>query len=208
MSEFDEKAASWDDNPDHFKRAVKLANYLQDHVDLSKVENAMEYGSGTGLLSFALKDMIPSIVLMDSSIEMTKEAQRKVDRQQIKSLHPLQYDIMTKALPNERYELIYILQTLHHIDDTQLFIKKSSQLLTEGGILVIIDLVKEDGSFHEDEFHGHKGFVQSELENKIKGGGLIPFHYGICHIIEKELEDGATKNYPLFMMVSKKQKSR
>lgn len=205
MSDFDEKAASWDDNPDHFNRAVKLANYLQEYVDLSKVEKAMEYGSGTGLLSFALKDSLPSITLMDSSSEMTKTAQRKVEEQGITSLKPLQYDIMTQELPDERYDLIYILQTLHHIDDTQMYLDKSAQLLNNGGHFVAIDLVKEDGSFHEDEFHGHKGFVQSELEDKMKAAGLTPVHYGICHAIEKELDDGSTKNYPLFMMVGRKE---
>lgn len=204
MSDFDEKAANWDDNPDHFNRAVKLANYLQNHVDVSKVKKAMEYGSGTGLLSFALKDVLPSITLMDNSVGMTNEAQRKVDEQGIASLQPVQYDIMTQELPSERYDLIYILQTLHHINDTQLYLDKSAQLLNEGGHFVAIDLVKEDGSFHEDEFHGHKGFVQSELENKMKAAGLTPVHYGICHTIEKELGDGSIKNYPLFMMVGKK----
>jgi len=96
------------------------------------------------------------------------------------------------------------LQTLHHINDTELFVQKSSQLLNDGGHLVIIDLVKEDGSFHEDEFHGHKGFVQAELKDKLKKAGLKPTHYGICHTIEKKLEDGSIKEYPLFMMVGRK----
>jgi ubiquinone/menaquinone biosynthesis C-methylase UbiE len=164
----------------------------------------MEYGSGTGLLSFALKDVIPEITLMDNSVEMTKEAQRKVDEQKIKSLRPVRYDIIAQELPTARYDLIFILQTLHHIANTDLFLKKSAQLLNSGAYLVIIDLVKEDGSFHEDEFHGHKGFVQSELEAKINLAGLSTTHYGICHTIEKELEDGSIKNYPLFMMVCKK----
>ncbi len=204
MSDFDKKAAEWDKNHDHATRANKLANYLASQIDLGKVKKAMEYGSGTGLLSFALKDKLPSIDLMDASIEMTKAAQQKVTDQGIASLHPVQYDIMTQGLPANRYDLIFILQTLHHIDDTALFIQKSSQLLNRGGHLVIIDLVQEDGSFHEDEFHGHKGFVQSNLEQKLKDSGLAPTHYGICHTIEKEMEDGGIKEYPLFMMVGKK----
>jgi len=204
MSDFDSKAAAWDNNPDHFDRAVKLANYLQEQVDVTAVKTALEYGSGTGLLSFALKEALPFITLMDSSIEMTKEAQRKVDEQKIDSLRPLQYDILTQDMPQDKYDLIYILQTLHHIEDTDLFLEKSAQLLNRGGNLVIIDLVKEDGSFHEDEFHGHRGFVQTELEGKMKRAGFEITHYGICHIIQKELEDGSKKEFPLFMMVGRK----
>ncbi|MCF6360174.1 MAG: class I SAM-dependent methyltransferase [Cyclobacteriaceae bacterium] len=204
MSEFDQKAADWDKNHDHSTRAQKLADYLATQVDLTKVKTAMEYGSGTGLLSFALKDKIPSIELMDSSIEMTKAAKRKVEEQGINTLHPIQYDMMTQGLPSTRYNLIFILQTLHHIEDTLGFVQKSAELLNPNGYLVIIDLVKEDGSFHEDEFHGHKGFVQAELEQKLKNSGLTVTHYGICHTIEKESEDGANKEYPLFMMVGRK----
>ena len=208
MSNFDDKAASWDDNPDHFNRAVKLAEYLKDQVDLTKINKAMEYGSGTGLLSFALKDVLPTITLMDSSDEMTKEANRKVEEQKIANLKPLRYDIMTQKLPDDRYDLIYILQTLHHIEETQLYLEKSTQLLNSGGFFVAIDLVKEDGSFHEDDFHGHKGFVHEELESKMKMAGLEPIHYGICHTIIKEMNNGSTKEYPLFMMVGRKTKSR
>ncbi len=204
MSEFDNKAATWDQDHDHKARASKLANYMQNHVDFKAVKTAMEYGSGTGLLSFALRAKLPKITLMDASAEMTNEAVKKVEAQHVTNLHPVQYDLLTQPLPTDKYDLIYILQTLHHIDDTDLFLSKSTQLLNPNGYLVIIDLVKEDGSFHEDEFHGHNGFVQKELETKLVKVGVTPTHYGICHSIKKEMEDGTKKEYPLFMMVGRK----
>ena len=58
MSEFDEKAATWDDYPDRIKRAEVIASRLASAVNLTVIKTAMEYGSGTGLMSFALKDDI------------------------------------------------------------------------------------------------------------------------------------------------------
>ena len=205
MSNFDEKAANWDDNPDHFERAAKLADLMHRHVDLTDVKTAMEYGSGTGLLSFALKDSIPEITLMDASEKMTEAAVEKVKAQQISNLHPIQYDFMVQELPNVSYDLIFILQTLHHIDAVDAFLEKSFQLLSLGGKLVIIDLDKEEGDFHEDEFHGHKGFERNVLEAQLIKAGFQPVHYSICHTIEKEMEDGSTKAFPLFMMVGSKE---
>lgn len=204
MSEFDKKAATWDQDHDHQERSTKLAEYMENHVAFDNIQTAMEYGSGTGLLSFALKDKLPKITLMDSSAEMTNEAIKKVAAQKTINLEPVQYDMLTQPLPADKYDLIYILQTLHHIDDTDLFLSKSAQLLNAHGYLVIIDLVKEDGSFHEDEFHGHKGFVKEELEAKLVKTGFTPAHYGICHTIQKEMGDGSTKEFPLFMMVGRK----
>ena len=203
MSEFDDKAATWDENPDRVRRAVEIANYLKEHTSLIGVKKAMEYGSGTGLLSFALQDTLPDITLMDGSEEMTKVAQQKVNDQDVHNLHPLHYDLMEQPLPKERYDLIFILQTLHHIDDTTGFIERAYNLLNRGGQLAIIDLEKEDGSFHDGPFHGHKGFVRKELERQLTSTGFSIEHYGVCWEIEKEIE-GHKKVFPLFMMIGKK----
>lgn len=204
MSEFDEKAATWDENPDRVERAVKIADYVKTHVDLSSVQKALEYGSGTGLLSFALKDILPDITMMDASIEMIKVARQKVEAQGASHLHPLHYDLMEQSLPEERYDLIFILLTLHHIDDYVGFIERSEQLLNPGGQLVIIDLEKEDGTFHDGPFQGHKGFERAHLETKLKDGGFSIQHYGVCYEIEKEQEDGSKRPFPLFMLAGKK----
>ncbi|MCB0496524.1 MAG: class I SAM-dependent methyltransferase [Cyclobacteriaceae bacterium] len=203
MSEFDAKAATWDENPDRVERALEIAKYLKKHIDISNVNKALEYGSGTGLLSFALQDALPDITLMDGSIEMTKVAQQKVGAHGVTHLHPIHYDLMEQPLPEERYDLIFILLTLHHIDDTKGFIERAFHLLNQGGQLVIIDLEKEDGSFHDGPFHGHKGFERSELEGQLKTEGFSTKHSGICWQIEKEKE-GHKKKFPLFMMAAQK----
>lgn len=203
MSEFDAKAATWDENPGRVERAIVIANYLKEHINLSNVKKAMEYGSGTGLLSFALQDVLPDITLMDGSAEMTKVAQQKVEAQGAAHLHPIHYDLMEQPLPEERFDLIFILLTLHHIDDTDGFLEKAFELLNPDGHLAIIDLEKEDGSFHDGPFHGHKGFERNALEKQLKEKGFLIEHYGVCWEIEKEKE-GHKKKFPLFMLAAKK----
>lgn len=207
MSQFDKKAAEWDNNHDHTDRATALASLLEKTINLANIKRAMEYGSGTGLLSFALKDKLPHIDMMDASVEMTKVAVEKVAAQGATNLHPIHCDIMEGELPKTQYDLIYILQTLHHIKRDDIFIQKASQLLTNNGLLVIIDLVKEDGSFHDDHFHAHNGFDKNDLDKKLLNAQLIPVHYSICHTIYKTLSNGSSKAYPLFMMVAQKKRS-
>lgn len=202
MSEFDEKAATWDDDPVRFERARLFTDALRSAVDLKKVETAMEYGSGTGLMSFALKDLIRNIYLMDQSVEMTKVAKQKCEAQQIRNLHPTQYDLLKDALPENRFDLIFILLTLHHVRETETLLSKFKSLLNPRGILAIIDLEKEDGTFHEGEFHGHKGFEREALESQLEDCGFRPYHYEICYSITKE-DEGKTQEYPVFLMLSK-----
>lgn len=203
MSEFDQKAATWDENPERVKRAEVIAKRIASNLDLSKVKAALEYGSGTGLLSFALRDKIPHITLMDESAEMIKVALVKKDKLEAFNIDPIQYNLQKQPLPNIRFDLIYLLLTLHHIEDVGSILKKFNELLTENGHLVIIDLDKEDGSFHDGEFHGHKGFERDNLEALLRASGFQPQSYNVCYKLEKETEEGL-KKYPLFLLVSEK----
>jgi ubiquinone/menaquinone biosynthesis C-methylase UbiE len=204
MNEFDEVAATWDDNPSRVERAASIAQSIREVLDLSTYQNALEYGSGTGLLSFALKDDLKKITLMDESIEMTKVARAKCKQSQVKHLHPIQMDLMTgEYQPESKFDLIFILLTLHHIDDTDGILSRFKQLMAPNGVLAIIDLETEDGSFHDKEFHGHLGFDRDELEEKVEGAGFQPIHYDIIYEIEKGEEEEEKRSYPLFLMMAR-----
>ncbi len=203
MAEFDEKAATWDDDPVRVQRAAEIAGFLANRIDLTKITSALEYGSGTGLLSFALKDKLKNVVLMDESAEMTKVARNKCKTLQVAHFKPVQYDLNKQPLPADRYGLIYSLLTLHHIADTGAILAKFYQLLNPGGYLAIIDLDQEDGSFHEGAFHGHHGFDRQELENKIIAAGLQPVSYAICYELTRETDSGL-KKFPLFLQIAQR----
>ena len=204
-TEFDDKAATWDDDPLRVARAQAIGDFLRRRIELSDITSALEYGSGTGLLSFALKDYLNEVTMMDESAEMTKVANLKSQRFGLKGYKARQYDLMKDPLPEEKYDLIYILLTLHHIIDYAALLQKFAQLLNTRGTLVIIDLEKEDGSFHDGEFHGHQGFDRSVLERVITDLGFSIKNYEVCYNLEKTLEDGSKRDYPLFMLIAGKE---
>ena len=204
MAEFDQKAATWDDDPIRVVRAESIGKSLAKRIDLSTIKQAMEYGSGTGLLSFALKNKLANVVLMDESAAMIEVAKAKCQANDASHFSALQYDLLKQPLPDLKFDLIYILLTLHHIQDTEEILTKFSQLLNRNGYLAIIDLEKEDGSFHQDEFHGHNGFERSVLEDKLAASGLKSINYEVCYELERETEDGIRK-FPLFLLISQKQ---
>lgn len=204
MTEFDQKAATWDDDPDKVSRANAIADSLAETIDLSKIKSALEYGSGTGLLSFALQDRLGNIALMDESLGMTEVAIQKCKERGVEHLNPVQYDLLNQALPESRFDLIFILLTLHHIKDTAVILQKFNQLLNKGGYLAIIDLVKEDGSFHEHNYHFHNGFERTDLESQLRFKNLEPISYEVCCEIGRDYDNGNQK-YPLFLLVSQKQ---
>lgn len=203
MSEFDDKAISWDDDPSRVDRANEIGEFLKTRVDLSKVESALEYGSGTGLLSFALKNDISKITLMDASEIMTEVTIGKVKSNNASHLMPVWGDLMSGEFPDLKVDLIFTMLTVHHIDDVDTLMAKFTSHLVTQGILVIIDLEKEDGSFHEGEFNGHKGFSRDQLDLMLTNSGFRLVSYDICYEITKIAEDGIEKSYPIFMLVAK-----
>src|SRR3974377_699693 len=166
MNEFDLKAAQWDAKPVRVERAQAVADGIRAALPLSPHQTALEYGCGTGLLSFALQPQLGHITLADSSTRMLAVLREKIPGAKSRNMTPLQLDLSVDPLPVERYQLVYTLMTLHHIPDTDRMLRAFYQLLETPGHLCVADLDKEDGTFHEDEFHGHLGFERDELGAK------------------------------------------
>ncbi len=204
MNEFDEKANTWDDNPERVERAALLAELMMKAIDFNRVDKAMEYGSGTGLLGYHVAEKVNRLVLMDVSEGMIGVAARKAKQMGYKHVDARVYDLLTMPLPSERFDVIFTLLTLHHIDDIPAILNKFSTLLTTGGKLVIIDLYKEDGTFHDGEFHGHHGFDTDALAKQIEETGLNVDRVEEAMNIYKDLPDGTKKAFPLFMLIAEK----
>jgi len=200
---FDTVAQNWD-TPERFERAKKISEIIANSIDLSKVNKALEFGAGTGILSILLHPFIKHITLIDTSIEMLKIAQRKIDENKLKNIVTKNINIFNSKI-NDKYDLIYTLMALHHVKDTNEIINIFYNLLNKNGYLIIVDLFKEDGSFHEEfpNFDGHKGYDLNELSKIVSDAGLKIVKADECFIINKKTLAGL-KKFPLFILVAKK----
>ncbi len=203
MNEFDQKAALWDAKPVRVERAQAVADGIRAALPLPAQWTALEYGCGTGLLSFALQPQLGHITLADSSTGMLAVLREKIAAAHIRNMTPVQLDLSADSLPAERYQLIYTLMTLHHIPDTDRMLRAFYQLLDGPGYLCVADLDKEDGTFHEDEFHGHLGFDRAELAAQAKQIGFHAIHFTTAFHMIKEV-NGVGKDFPIFLMVAQK----
>jgi len=202
---FDDEARDWDNDPKKIERAIIFAEEINDFIKPGKTLNALEFGCGTGLLSFQLKDYFKTITLADNSEGMIKVLQDKIAKEGVKNFKPLHIELVESDLKINEYDVIYTLMTLHHIPDVNNIAKVFNSILKRGGYLCIADLVKEDGSFHSehDNFDGHDGFDRNELSVTLTNNGFNVEYYKICFEIVKTIDD-KNKKYPLFLMICKK----
>jgi ubiquinone/menaquinone biosynthesis C-methylase UbiE len=200
-SHFDASAQSWDSDPIKVARAQAVADGIERSVPLSSTPHALEYGCGTGLLSFALRQQLGHITLADSSPGMLAVLRQKIDAAHLTNLHPMQLDLVTDPIPAQRFDLIYSLMTFHHIENTAQILGTLHAMLNPSGYLCIADLDAEDGSFHGPEFPGHKGFDRTELGRKARAAGFGQVDFSTVFHMTKGKPPGQTE-FPIFLMVA------
>ena len=204
MNEFDLKAAEWDQNPIHWDRSVAITNQIKKLIPLKKRMIALEYGAGTGIASFLLKDNLKEITLMDSSSEMVRVMNEKIKTTKVKNLKTLNFDLEHSDHKGGKFDLIFTQMVLHHVLDIENIIRKFYNLLNPGGFLAIADLYKEDGSFHGEGFTGHKGFDVEILAEQIIKHGFKSVSHQKCFVINKKFSDNKTKHFDVFLLIAKR----
>jgi tRNA (cmo5U34)-methyltransferase len=204
MSEFDIKAKTWDANPVNWERAEAIAFKIRQHIKVSEVLTALEFGAGTGILSFLLKDSLKEITLMDNSVEMVKVMEEKIVKQQVTHLKPLFFDLETNEFTSQTFDIILSQMVLHHVTDVKAMIAKFYRLLNAGGSIAIADLYSEDGSFHGSSFTGHLGFDMNNLSQMLLDSGFKNIVHEPCYVMEKETEAHGRMKFPLFILTATK----
>jgi tRNA (cmo5U34)-methyltransferase len=199
MNEFDARARAWDDDKMHQDRSVAIAAELERWIPADRPIRALEYGAGTGILSFLLKDKFPEIVLMDSSKEMIRVCEEKVAYLGTGHVKPLWYDLEHNDFDG-KFDIIYNQMVLHHVNNIEVILGKFYSLLNPGGLLAIADLFTEDGSFHGPGVKVHLGFDPDLLIVTLKSSGFHHASYKTCFVIKRP----AGLEYPVFLMVAKK----
>lgn len=201
MSVFDEKAATWDDDPAKVERARVVAEAIRAAVPLSPEHRVLDVGAGTGLLSEQLAGHVGALTLVDPSAGMRKVAAAKVSSGRLpEGTRIWETDLAADPLPADRFDLVVTLMTLHHVPDLQRVLAAFAELLADGGGLAIVDLMAEDGSFHGEGFDGHHGFDPDDLVARLQDLGLVDVHVREdVHGVDKE-----GRRYPLFLLTAAK----
>ena len=201
MSEFDARARDWDKDKMHIDRSVSIAAHLEEMIPLNHSMKVLEYGAGTGILSFLLKDRFSDITLMDNSREMINVCTEKAAFYKAPHIHPLWIDLEHQAF-DSTFDLIFNQMVLHHVKDFEALFQTFYSMLNPGGYLAIADLYAEDGSFHGPEVDVHRGFNPEMLMQIFSNIGFEQVKVQPCFEVRRE----SGKKYPVFLLVGKKAK--
>ena len=98
MIDFDSKARQWDGNPVFQARADRIAAAIRAAIPLDNAMRALDYGCGTGMLSFPLRDALGHITLKDSSAGMLEVLREKIAALGVNNMAARQADLTDEQI--------------------------------------------------------------------------------------------------------------
>lgn len=155
-----EQIAKRYDTEERIELAKVIVNEVRPELRNSQSKSLIDYGSGTGLISLELSDLVHSILLVDSSKQMLEVAKAKISRKGIANAKTL-YSDFTQETPELKADIVLMSLVLLHIPDTNKILQELFGILNDGGKLIIIDFDKNDKIQHPKV---HNGFSHEELK--------------------------------------------
>ncbi|MBS4195762.1 class I SAM-dependent DNA methyltransferase [Lederbergia citri] len=164
---FEEMAKRYD-TEERIELANVIVNEVRPELRNSKSKSLIDYGSGTGLVSLELSDLVDSILLVDSSKQMLEVAKAKISIKGITNSKRL-YSDFTQETPKLKADIILMSLVLLHIPDTKKILQELFNILNNGGKLIVIDFDKNDKINHPKV---HNGFSHEELKRGLSEVGF------------------------------------
>ena len=195
---FANKSKNWDMSSKRVQNAKAIAELIVKNIKLDKEMELMDFGAGTGLLSYFIAPFVRKIVAVDNSPSMLREFESKCD------MFACETEIVEKDLSDDvldrTFDGIISSMTIHHLEDTLALFHKLYGMLRDGGFIAIADLDSEDGTFHSDNtgVH-HHGFDREALQAIAEEVGFEDVRFDTASVIKKPHRD-----FSVFLMTARK----
>jgi len=202
---FDQEAANWDQVPGRVKVARDIAQSMIREITLTPEMDVLDFGCGTGLLTFALQPFVRSITGVDSSQGMLDVFKTKVKEQNLSNIKANYLDLDNGDVLDGSYHLIVSSMTLHHIKNISSLLKQFYSILLPSGQLAVADLDLDDGQFHSNNDGVFDfGFNREELRLIFMDAGFQNIQTHQASDIEKPVVNGKSRIFTIFLMTARK----
>ncbi|MDQ1299262.1 MAG: hypothetical protein QG558_1801 [Campylobacterota bacterium] len=195
---FNEAAQAWDSGDVRQNIARAVFNTLVSRIALLNTMKILDFGAGTGLLSFKIAPMVRSVTGVDLSSGMLEQLEAK--NTPSLRVEALLQDIMEKPL-EKKFNGIVSSMAMHHVEDTARLFEVFYAHLNRDGFIAMADLDEEDGTFHSHGNEGvhHFGFNRDILRDTIEKAGFKNVRFHDAYSVDRE--EG---KYPIFLVTAMK----
>jgi ubiquinone/menaquinone biosynthesis C-methylase UbiE len=119
------------------QRAEELAGRVREFVPVTGDERALDAGTGTGALAFALAPLVREVVGVDVVVELLERARAKAPA----NVSFVEGDAASLEFERASFDLGGTLRTLHHVPRPELVIAELARVTRPGGLLLVVDQI-------------------------------------------------------------------
>jgi ArsR family transcriptional regulator len=161
-----------------------------------------DLGAGEGAFALLLAQRAKKVIAVDSSAKMIEVVREQALRHGVKNVDYRLSDMEEIPIGDGEVDLVFFSQSLHHALHPARALEEARRILTPGGRIVILDLVKhrfeEAREMYADEW---LGFSEAELESMLENTGFTEVQ---TSVVDKEPD---TPQFQTLLAVGEKQMS-
>jgi SAM-dependent methyltransferase len=120
-------------------RRADLAEHVRRFVQPSGDERALDAGTGTGALAFALSPHVREVVAVDRVPELLAEARARA--RPFPNVTFIEGDATRLELESASFDIAGCARTLHHVHRPELVVAELTRLTRPGGHVLVIDQI-------------------------------------------------------------------
>ena len=158
-----------------------------------------DLGAGEGAFALLLAERVTRVIAVDSSAKMIEVAREQARRNGVKNVEYRLGDMEELPIDDGAVDLVFFSQSLHHALHPERAVEQAWRILSPGGRIVILDLLKhrfeEAREIYADEW---LGFSETELAMMLERAGFAAIESSVVH---KELE---TPHFQTLLAVASK----
>ena len=147
-SYFDKMSQQWDQDSMRNKIALNVARTIHKQLETLKNFKILDFGCGTGLLSFYFYPNAQKVDGVDTSEGMVDAFNKKAQENQYTNARARLFDIEKDTLPSGEFDIVMSSMVFHHLKNPEDVLEKIYAAVKPGGKIAIADLDEEDGTFH------------------------------------------------------------
>jgi ubiquinone/menaquinone biosynthesis C-methylase UbiE len=121
-------------------RAARLAQQVQEFVELQGDERALDVGTGAGALAFALAPLLREVVGLDPVPELLELAQERA----LPNTQFVEGDGTALPFPDASFDLTGTHRTLHHVAQPERIVAELARVTRPGGRVLVVDQLAPD----------------------------------------------------------------
>jgi ubiquinone/menaquinone biosynthesis C-methylase UbiE len=121
------------------RRRADLTDSVRRFVEPRGDERALDAGTGTGALAFALALQVREVVAVDLVPELLAEARKRAG--EFPNVTFVEGDVTQLPPDLGEFDLVGSLRTLHHVRRTELAVAELARVTRPGGLVLVVDQV-------------------------------------------------------------------